>query len=64
MDCPCPDHAVPCKHLAAAFYLLGESFVDDSFAILAWHGRDCEALPADLQVARGGNPASDGTLRR
>jgi len=35
LDCSCPDHAVPCKHLAATFYLLAESFDDDPFAILA-----------------------------
>lgn len=39
LDCSCPDHAVPCKHLAATFYLLAESFDDDPFAILAWRGR-------------------------
>ncbi len=29
------DYAVPCKHLAATFYLLAESFDEDPFAILA-----------------------------
>ena len=32
MDCSCPDWEVPCKHLAAAFYLLAEAFDDDPFA--------------------------------
>ena len=26
MDCTCPDSTVPCKHLAAVFYLLAERF--------------------------------------
>ena len=39
LDCSCPDWEVPCKHLAATFYLLAESFDDDPFRILAWRGR-------------------------
>lgn len=38
LDCSCPDYAVPCKHLAATFYLLAESFDEDPFAILARRG--------------------------
>ncbi|MDQ2884072.1 MAG: SWIM zinc finger family protein [Actinomycetota bacterium] len=60
LDCSCPDHAVPCKHLAATFYLLAESFDDDPFAILAWRGREREDLLANLQAARSdGPPAAD-----
>src|SRR5258706_10138304 len=36
MSCSCPDHAVPCKHLAATLYLLAERFDDDPFLILRW----------------------------
>jgi uncharacterized Zn finger protein len=39
MDCSCPDWEVPCKHVAAVFYLLAEAFDDDPFTILAWRGR-------------------------
>ena len=60
LDCSCPDSAVPCKHLAATFYLLAESFDDDPFAILAWRGREREDLLANLQAARtDGPPAAD-----
>jgi uncharacterized Zn finger protein len=60
LDCSCPDHAVPCKHLAATFYLLAESFDDDPFAILAWRGRERADLLANLQAARSaGPPAAD-----
>lgn len=52
MDCSCPDYAVPCKHLAATFYLLAESFDDDPFAILAWRGREREDLLTNLAAAR------------
>jgi uncharacterized Zn finger protein len=60
LDCSCPDQAVPCKHLAATFYLLAESFDEDPFAILAWRGRDREDLLANVQAARtAGPPAAD-----
>lgn len=53
MDCSCPDHEVPCKHLAAVFYLLAESFDDDPFAILALRGRDRETLLDNVRSRRG-----------
>jgi uncharacterized Zn finger protein len=60
LDCSCPDAVVPCKHLAATFYLLAESFDDNPFAILAWRGREREDLLANLQAARSnGPPAAD-----
>lgn len=60
LDCSCPDWEVPCKHLAAVFYLLAESFDEDPFAILAWRGRDREDLLANLQAARStGRAAAD-----
>ncbi|HTK61812.1 MAG TPA: SWIM zinc finger family protein [Pseudonocardia sp.] len=56
MDCNCPDHGVPCKHLAAVFYLLAESFDDDPFGILALRGRDRQTLLENVRVRRGGVP--------
>lgn len=64
MDCSCPDVAVPCKHVAAAFYLLAEAFDDDPFSILAWRGRDREDLLANLRSLRSsGPPAADAAER-
>jgi len=60
LDCSCPDRAVPCKHLAATFYLLAESFDDNPFGILAWRGREREDLLDNLQAARSGAPAAEG----
>lgn len=54
--CSCPDWEVPCKHLAATFYLLAEHFDEDPFAILLWRGRPREALLARLRQLRGGEP--------
>ena len=56
MYCSCPDWQVPCKHIAAVFYLLAEAFDDDPFRILAWRGREREELLAGLHAARGALP--------
>ncbi|MDQ4118465.1 MAG: hypothetical protein M3235_16105 [Actinomycetota bacterium] len=53
MDCTCPDATVPCKHLAAAFYLLAERFDADPFEILTLRGRDRETLLENLRSRRG-----------
>ena len=55
LSCSCPDWEVPCKHLAATFYLLAESFDDDPFAILLWRGRSRETLLNRLRELRGGD---------
>ena len=52
MDCSCPDWEVPCKHLAAACYLLAESFDEDPFQILAWRGRSRTDLLERLRELR------------
>jgi uncharacterized Zn finger protein len=62
-SCSCPDWGLPCKHLAATFYLLAEAFDADPFLILRWRGRDREALLGRLRELRAGDrqPASDVT---
>jgi len=52
--CSCPDWENPCKHVAAAFYLMAEAFDDDPFLIFAWRGRDKDQLLADLRARRLG----------
>src|SRR5258708_5285841 len=60
MDCSCPDYQVPCKHIAAAFYLLAEAFDEDPFAILAWRGRERDDLLANLHApGASSRPAAD-----
>ena len=49
MRCSCPDWSVPCKHLAATFYLLAEAFDADPFQILRWRGRDRDDLLGHLR---------------
>ncbi len=53
MSCSCPDSTVPCKHIAATFYLLAEAFDVDPFQILHWRGRDRATLLAHLRALRG-----------
>jgi uncharacterized Zn finger protein len=59
MDCSCPDWEIPCKHLAAACYLLAESFDEDPFQILAWRGRSRDELLDHLRALRGTVAASE-----
>nr|WP_246220866.1 SWIM zinc finger family protein [Phytoactinopolyspora mesophila] len=61
MTCSCPDWSVPCKHLAAVFYLLAEAFDDDPFAILAWRGRERDDLLKALSALRNGPAAARDT---
>lgn len=56
LDCTCPDWGVPCKHLAATFYLLAETFDEDPFQILTWRGRGREDLLDNLHAARTDTP--------
>ncbi|MEU8297084.1 SWIM zinc finger family protein [Micromonospora sp. NPDC048909] len=50
--CDCPDFAVPCKHLAATFYLLAEAFDADPFELLHWRGRGRVELLDRLRALR------------
>ena len=60
MRCSCPDVAVPCKHIAATFYLLAERFDDDPFDLLLWRGRSRADLLADLaDMAAVGDETDD-----
>src|SRR6266581_4266261 len=66
MSCSCPDWAVPCKHIAATFYLLAEAFDADPFLILAWRGRARDDLLARLRALRAltGSDIDTGTAER
>jgi uncharacterized Zn finger protein len=59
MDCSCPDWSVPCKHIAATFYLLAERFDEDPFEILAWRGRDRTELLNAISATRTGGVVGD-----
>ncbi|MEU5790936.1 SWIM zinc finger family protein [Micromonospora purpureochromogenes] len=59
--CSCPDFAVPCKHLAATFYLLAEAFDADPFQLLHWRGRGRAELLDRLRALRAGATDPTGT---
>jgi uncharacterized Zn finger protein len=60
-NCTCPDWATPCKHAAAVCYLMAEAFDDDPFLLLAFRGREREALLAELRARRGAPIDSSGS---
>ena len=57
MSCSCPDWAVPCKHIAAVYYLLGERFDDDPFMLFRLRGRTKEQIMEALRAKRAAGAA-------
>jgi len=53
-DCSCPDYSNPCKHIAAAHYILGERFDEDPFLIFRLRGRTQEQVMQELSKRRAG----------
>jgi uncharacterized Zn finger protein len=51
-SCDCPDEANPCKHTAAAYYVLAERFDADPFELFTLRGRTREELLRALRVRR------------
>lgn len=51
-NCSCPDTANPCKHIAAVYYLLAESFDEDPFLIFKLRGRTKEEIIEVLRKKR------------
>ncbi len=40
MNCSCPDWAVPCKHIAAVIYMVGQEIDNNPFLVFEIHGVD------------------------
>jgi uncharacterized Zn finger protein len=59
-ECTCPDWGNPCKHSAAVCYLMAEAFDADPFLLLAFRGREREALLAELRELRGVGVEAEG----
>jgi uncharacterized Zn finger protein len=53
-SCSCPDWGDPCKHVAAAHYVLGEALDRDPFLLFELRGRTREQVLDALRAARGG----------
>ena len=62
--CDCPDDADPCKHSAAACYLIADVLDADPFALFLLRGRTGEQVLAGIRARRrgatpGGGPAGN-----
>jgi uncharacterized Zn finger protein len=57
-ECSCPDWSNPCKHIAAAYYLLGEEFDRDPFLIFTLRGMDRESLTTRLAKTGKASPVA------
>lgn len=51
-SCTCPDEANPCKHTAAAYYVLAQRLDQQPFALFAMRGRTEEELLERLRARR------------
>lgn len=63
-SCTCPDWENPCKHIAAAYYILAERFDEDPFLIFAWRGREQDELVEHLRERRGAGGRGGGKSTR
>ncbi|MFB2976194.1 SWIM zinc finger family protein [Microseira sp. BLCC-F43] len=58
--CSCPDKAVPCKHIGAVYYVLGDRFEEDPFVLFQLRGRSKEDILSALrQMRSAAGEASD-----
>ena len=51
-SCTCPDWEVPCKHIAAIYYLLAERFDQDPFLLFRVRGRSKAQILSMLRALR------------
>ena len=63
-SCTCPDSENPCKHIAAAYYILAERFDEDPFLIFTWRGREQDELVERLRARRGAGSRGGRTSTR
>jgi uncharacterized Zn finger protein len=59
--CSCPDDADPCKHSAAACYLVTDVLDADPFVLLMLRGRTRDQVLAGVRARRRGAPADTDT---
>lgn len=60
-SCSCPDSANPCKHVAAAHYILGEQIDEDPFLLFRLRGRGEEEVLSALRTRRSNVRVSEET---
>ena len=57
-ECSCPDWSNPCKHIAAVYYLLAETFDQDPFLLFKLRGMDREEFLDRLRKSGAGQGVS------
>jgi uncharacterized Zn finger protein len=62
--CDCPDDADPCKHSAAACYLIADALDADPFALFLLRGRTRDQVLAGIRARRRGAGPADGAPGR
>jgi uncharacterized Zn finger protein len=61
--CSCPDEADPCKHSAAACYLITDVLDADPFALFLLRGRTRDQVLAGIRARRRGAPPRQAATR-
>ncbi|MEW5857044.1 MAG: SWIM zinc finger family protein [Cyanobacteriota bacterium] len=59
--CSCPDKEIPCKHIGAVYYQLGDRFSEDPFVIFQLRGRTKEQILDTLRKLRRGSEQNSET---
>ncbi|MBD2538920.1 SWIM zinc finger family protein [Coleofasciculus sp. FACHB-SPT36] len=59
--CSCPDKEIPCKHIGAVYYQLGDRFSEDPFVIFQLRGRTKEQILDTLRKLRRGTAETSET---
>lgn len=55
-DCSCPDWENPCKHIAAAYYILAQEFDRDPFLVFKLRGISRDELLSEIRSRRRDQP--------
>jgi len=59
--CSCPDKEVPCKHIGAVYYLLGDRFSEDPFVLFQLRGRTKEQIIETLRQLRSSDAPEESS---
>jgi uncharacterized Zn finger protein len=63
MACNCPDEVVPCKHVAALYYVLAERLDEDPFLLFRWRGKSRELLLREIRRRRAAEASGRTPVR-
>jgi uncharacterized Zn finger protein len=63
MACSCPDEVVPCKHIAALYYVLAERLDEDPFLLFRWRGKSRELLLREIRRRRAAEASGRPAVR-